>query len=419
MNQDQISQEQMDEQNNDQPQQMPGEYFYRPDEERKEQKNKNPWIVILIVIVLIVTIFGWWFLRLGDEKKRGTPIEINNEDDGRLDQNALNKGEVSPISGLACENWKRRPLAIMQPADVDARPAAGFSQADMVIEMPVITAGITRLMGIYICDLPTEAGSMRSARHDFIHLAKGLDAIFVSWGRSETHDESDSIGMAKGILNRLEIDNINCNGDAGKSANECSKGASACFRKEGFARGVDSGYSRPGLLFECAREFGYETEGRLGGYAHQMDVPLESRIERGHLRVGYAGKYAVEYDYDRETNSYLRSWGGNPDIDRNNGKRLAPKNIVVMMAKSEQTKDDYNNVQLGDPWYDSSDSGEALYYIDGHEIRGKWKKDKSRIDSKLQFLNNSGEDIKFVPGQIWVQVLEPGQKLKWKTDEDV
>jgi len=184
------------------------------------------------------------------------------------------------------------------------------------------------------------------------------------------------------------------------------------------SRGVDSGYAKFDRLLECAQEFGYSMEDTFQGYPHQADLPFDERIDKGHLRVGFAGPYAVEYDYDKQTNSYLRSWGGEPDIDRNNQKRLAPKNIVVVMAQSEQIEGQYNNVQLGDPWYDVSDSGEAFYYIDGQEIRGKWKKDKSNISSKLQFLNNNGGEIKFVPGQIWVEVLEPGQSLKWKTGAD-
>lgn len=380
-----------------------GEYFYKPPQKQKNN-GINPWVVIG-AIVLIFVIFGVWFLIKDGDKKKGTPIVIDNtEKDFEDSEYDPNQGEVSPITGIACDNWNRRPIAVMQPSDVEARPAAGFSDADIVFEMPVITAGITRLMAIYICNDPLEVGSMRSSRHDYIHLAKGFNAIYVHWGGSH---------FAKELLNQGVIENMNCNNDGGKSAGQC------CFRKEGMSRGVDSGYAKFSRILECANEFEYSLENSFSGYPHQADIPANQRIEKGHLRVGFAGDFAVEYDYDRDTNAYLRSWGGEPDIDRNNQKRLAPKNIVVMMAKSEQIEGQYNNVQLGDPWYDISDSGEAFYFIDGHQIRGKWKKDKSNINSKLQFLNNNGEEIKFVPGQIWVEILEPGQTLKWKTNADI
>jgi len=48
----------------------------------------------------------------------------------------------------------------------------------------------------------------------------------------------------------------------------------------------------------------------------------------------------------------------------------------VKNTGSESISGRYNNVQLGDPWYDTGDSGEAYYYMNGQEIRGTWKKDR-------------------------------------------
>ena len=373
--------------------------------------DKKKKIVIAIVVILVVLV-GYFAFVKKDARK---PIELNNKNQSPpnlVQTEPVNSGNVSPLSGLPCENWNRRALGVMQPGDVTARPTAGFSEADMVLELPVITSSITRLMGVYICNTPTEVGSMRSARHDFIHIAKGLDVIFVPWGRSESHAESDPVGLARGILDRNEIENINCNGDAGKSANACTD--NPCFRKDGMARGVDSGYGKPASMLACAKEFGYRMENKFVGYKHSSDAPLEERGKGGHLRVAFAGPFAVEYDYDRETNTYLRTWGNVPDTDRNNKKRLAPKNVIVLIAQSEQIEGQYNNLQLGDPWYDRTDSGDAFYYMNGKEMRGTWKKDKSKIDSKLFFFDESGNEVAFVPGQLWVSVLEPGQTLKWE-----
>lgn len=355
---------------------------------------------IIIAIVALVAAglisyfaFGRNILRANKVKQ----IKINNEEANRDPQNT---GPVSPISGISCENWNRRPIAVMQPGDVSARPASGFSDADMVIEMPAITASITRLMGIYVCGNPDDVGSMRSARHDFVHLAKGLDAVFVHWGRSD-------IEWFKGALNSGVIDNMNCNNDAGKSAQQY------CYRKDGMLRGVDTGYAKFSKLLEGARVFGYRMENKFSGYPHQAEAPADDRPNGGHLRVAFAGPFAVEYDYDKESNSYLRTWGNAADTDRNNRKRIAPKNVAVLIAESTQIEGQYNNVQLGDPWMDTSDSGDAFYYFNGKEYRGTWKKDKSNIASKLFFYDESSNEIKFVPGQIWVEILEPGQSLRW------
>jgi hypothetical protein len=354
----------------------------------------------IIIAVIAVAIAGGVLYFVSGKK----PFQTKNTKQISVDNKSsqpsapLNQGNVSPLSGLACDNWNRRPLAVMQPADVPARPAAGFSEADMVFEMPVITASITRLMGVYVCNTPTEVGSMRSARHDYISLAKGLDAIFAHWGGSH---------FAIDLLNQGVIDDLNCNDDGGKSAGKC------CFRKEGMARGVDSGYARPAELLQCAKDFGYRLTDTFSGYPHQAEAPVDQRGNGGHLRVAFAGPYAAEYDYDKESNTYKRTWGNVVDTDRNNGQRIAPKNVVVMIALSEQIEGQYNNVQIGDPWYDSTDSGEAFFYMNGKEVKGTWKKDKSKADSKLFFYDESGQEVQFVPGQVWVEVLEPGQTLKW------
>ncbi len=352
--------------------------------------------IIVAIIVVILIGGGIYFLTRSGGDKANKKINVGGKQEPTY--TSANDGNVSPISGLSCADWNRRPVAVMQPSDVPARPAAGFSDADMVIEMPCITASITRLMGVYVCGNPDDVGSMRSSRHDYIALAKGLDAIFVHWGGSH---------FAIDKLNEGVIDNMNCNNDGGKSAGQF------CYRKTGMSRGVDSGYAKFSKILEGAKEFGYRLENKFAGYPHQAEAPEGERGNGGHLRVAFAGPYAAEYDYDKASNSYLRTWGGLQDTDRNNGKRLAPKNIAVMIATSEQIEGQYNNVQIGDPWYDTSDSGEAFYYMNGKEYKGTWKKDRSKLESKLFFYDESGKEVKFVPGQIWVEILEPGQTLRW------
>lgn len=385
----------------------------KPQKQNKKKSHGKMGLIIFVVIVFAVVGFvARQILRTLDERKMGEPIEVvNDPKEVPKEYPTANSGDVSPISGLACDNWDKRAVAFMQPSDVSARPLAGLSEADMVVEMPVLPSGKPRLMGVYLCGIPDEIGSLRSARHDFLHIAKGLDAIMVHWGGSQFAKEKFKAGL---------IENMNCNNDGGQSA------AQYCFRKDGFAKGVDSGYAKFGKILEGAKKFGYSSEGNFSGYAHQGEAPVEDRIDNGILKVGLdssSGNYYVEYEYDKETNSYLRYWAKKEDTDRNNGKRIAPKNVVVLIASQEIMIDDngstYNNVQLGDPWYDDSDSGEAFYYFNGKEVRGKWKKDKTRMDSKMLFLDQNGNEIKFVPGQIWVEVLEPGRALKWITDETI
>ena len=360
--------------------------------------RKQIGIIVAVAMIIVGAIF--YFLA-GDKNKNVKQIQIN----GTPEQTTpANPTDVSPITGLACDNWNKRSFAVMQPADVAARPLAGLSQADMVVEMVAVYGSITRLMGVYGCNTPEEVGSLRSARHDFVHLAKSLDSIYVHWGRADIEE-------FKNVLNSGIIDDMNCNNDAGKSAGQY------CFRKEaeGNMRGVDTGYAKFTSLLEGAKTFGYSTENKFLGYPHQTEAALDQRPNGGNLRVAYAKPFDVEYDYDKTSNSYFRTWGGVADTDRNNKQKIAPKNVVVMIADAAPIKvgEQYANIQIGDPWFDQNDSGSAFFYMNGQQYKGAWKKDKSKIDSKLFFFDETGQEIKFVPGQIWVDIIDPGQALRW------
>ncbi|MBP7061099.1 MAG: DUF3048 domain-containing protein, partial [Candidatus Moranbacteria bacterium] len=253
-----------------------------------------------LILLAVVIALGWvvYHFTIGNKEMR-KPIELNNKNQSPLtNAGPANTGPVGQISGVPCDNWNRRPVAVMQPVDSQARPVAGFSQADMVFEMPNPAAGIfvTRLMGVYQCGNPEEIGSIRSARHDYIDIAKGLDAIFVGWGGS-------AFALAK--LNAGVIDNLDCNDQGGHS------GSKYCFRKErtGPMRIEDTGYIKFAKVWEAAKDFGYNMESRFAGYPHQEDAALDARPTGGHLRIGYPGIMEAEYDYDRETNSYKRVWG--------------------------------------------------------------------------------------------------------------
>ncbi len=365
----------------------------------KQFLKKNQKMVLAVILgVLIGGLVLWNILDKKDKEETGS--DNNNgsvEEEGTGSQAILNQGDVSPLSGLPCENYKRRAIGVMQAGDVSTRPLSGLSEADLVFEMPVITASITRLMGVYICNSPKEIGSIRSVRHDYVTLAKGIDAMLAHWGGSHF-----GLDVLKNKNTVPDLDAMN-------------NSEGAFFRKDGIPA-PDNGFASHEGLWKTAEKMGYRLENQFEGYPHQMELEASKRPQGGSLRIGFAGVYGVNYAYDSKTNSYLRTWGGKEDTDKATGKRIAPKNIVVAFATSRQIEGQYNDVDI-------EGTGEMHAYLNGQEIIGKWEKEKKdcvigdeRVcvtDSKLKFLDEKGEEVKFVPGQIWIEVLEPGQALKW------
>ncbi len=365
---------------------------------KKFLKQNQKAVLASLLAVLIGGLILWSLNSKKDEQAQTETIENEEEANEPKGGVPLNQEGVSPLSGLPCENHKRRAIGVMQAGDVSTRPLSGFSDADMIFEMPVITASITRLMGVYLCNSPKEIGSIRSARHDYVTIAKGIDAMLAHWGGSHF-----ALEILKNKNTVPDLDAMN-------------NTEGAFFRKDGIPA-PDNGFASHEGLWKMAEKMGYRLENQFEGYPHQTELETSKRPTGGNLRIGFAGVYGVNYTYDPKTNSFLRSWGGKEDIDKANGKRLAPKNIVVAFATSRQIEGQYNDVDI-------EGSGEMHAYINGQEIIGTWTKEKKDCvignelvcvtDSKLKFLDDKGEEIKFVPGQIWVEILEPGQALKWE-----
>ena len=373
--------------------------------------RKTQIALVIAVLVIVAAVFAATLKSREDGSKKNQAGQDGADKNGGYGQEfpdlegekqaPLNPDEVSPLSGLKCstpENKDRRPIAVMMAADGSVRPLSGIGEADLVVEMPVITAQITRLMGVFVCNSPAEIGSIRSARHDYVTLAKGLDAMLAHWGGSH---------FALEILkNKETVPDLDAMRNPGN----------AFFRKDGIPA-PDNGFASYDGLSKAAKDLGFRMENHFEGYPHRQESALKDRPAGGKLTVGFPGIYKAEYTYDPQTNSYLRTWGSKEDVDRSTGKRVAPKNIMVLFATSRQIEGQYNDVDI-------EGEGELHAFIEGKEIEGKWQKKKGNCtigdelvcvnSAKMEFLDDKGEEIQLIPGQIWLEVLEPGQKLKWE-----
>jgi len=345
---------------------------------------------LIICLVLFILALGLIFVW----QKSGRIIEIGSQlagQAGYVSDIEISGAGISPLSGLACQNYQRRPLAVVLAEDPVARPLSGISEADLVFEMPVITGSITRLIAFYVCDSSKEIGSLRSARHDFIPLAMGLDAILAHWGGSH---------FALDELNAGVMDNI----DALKNP------YNAFYQKRGIPQ-PHNGFTSMERLLNSANKLGYRLENNFEGYPFQKITNPKSQITnyKQILKIEYSWPYNVEYQYNPDTNSYLRWRAGKPEIDKSNSKQIEAKNIVVMRAFSRQIEGpDYNDLDI-------EGTGKCQVYQNGTVIPCVWQKDASNPASKLYFLDKaSDKEIPFVPGQTWIQIVEPGQEVSWE-----
>ncbi|MBI2063748.1 MAG: DUF3048 domain-containing protein [Candidatus Yanofskybacteria bacterium] len=309
---------------------------------------------------IIVLIIGGILLS-----KMGNNIEISNKNGGNT------KKEKSMLAGIECENYDARPFAVMLSSDKEARPLSGIGEADMVFEMPVVDNGFTRMMAVYQCNRPNELGSVRSSRLDFVPLALGLNAIYAHFGGEKEVLEELNAGI---------IDNID----------GLKYDGTIYYRKSSIPM-PHNAFTNFNLLGEISSKLDYKLSGSKVIYPH------ESSSNKGEVEpeLVFSKEFQVNWKYNKETDSYLRSRAGKLEIDKNTGKQVEAKNIVIMKTTWSPINKDYIRVK-------TVGSGGLLVYKNGKVVTGTWE--KSNDHAKLFFYDQNHKEIPFVPGSIWVEI---------------
>lgn len=345
-----------------------------------------------VTLVVIGALYGFFFGFGGKKIKVTHQTASVQTQESASSQNATGSVPVAvnPLTGESCPDGDKRPLAVMLSGDTDARPLSGIAQADIVVEMPVLENGITRFMVAFRCQQPKEIGPIRSARHDFLPFAIAFDAVFSHWGGSH---------YALDILHTGALDNI----DAMVNSSE------VFYRKDG-RKAPDNGYSSFEKLQQTAERLHYSTVGKEKGYAHIRDEAILHQGQR--IAINYPFPFNAEFAYDQNTNSYMRSRGGEKEIDAETGQQVSVKNLIVMKADSRRLEKDYNTVN-------TQGEGDVTVYGNGEAKKGKWKrmtetysKDESPQDAKYYFVDSDGRELGLVPGKIWISIIQTNQRAE-------
>ena len=346
--------------------------------------NKTLIIVSVAAGAFLIAFLFWW---LGG----ATIIGIKNEDQSRRGTRAepgLRRPRAS-LTGLACDNYAKRPIAVMMASDPIARPLSGISQADIVVEMPVTPNGITRMMAVFQCDKPIEIGSVRSAREDFLTFVTGFGALYAHWG-----GEREALNK----LDKGTLDNI----DAMKYE------GTVFYRKNSIPR-PHNGFTTIELLTDKAEDLGYEADDTFVGYQRteeKQERNLSNIVET--ISIDYEIPYDVKWTYDGKSNTYKRTRGGETETDRNTGSQVETSVIVLMHTASKILSIDYVSVN-------TVGEGEAEFYQNGIKTDGTWKNNNNDLrfyDAKstptpggVGAPTEASEEMKFVPGKMWIEIV--------------
>jgi len=381
-------------------------------------KKINKFTLTLIGVYLITTIisfviFSGVIKSLGDVQSP-VPDAVTDGSKTLFDE-SLPKTEPCPLSGQLFSKQQRqwweshRPLGIMIENHEDARPQSGLSKADVVYEA-VAEGGITRFLAVYYCQDAEIVGPVRSARTYFLDFISeyGDYPLYAHVGGANTPGPADALGQIRdyGWQNYNDL-------------NQFSIGFPVFYRDyDRLGRTVATEhtmYSSTTRLWDYAKEErglsnvdedGNSWDEDFTYYEYKEDVAESSRPQAqsiSYVAWDNQNDYVVDWQYDRKTNSYVRSNGGQPHIDLNTEQPLSAKNVVILFMRESRANDGYEgNLHM---IYGTKGTGSAIVFQDGKEVEAKWS--KANRTARLVLTDSRGQEIEYNPGLTWFSVLSP------------
>lgn len=385
-------------------------------------------ILGLVGLYLLVTGISWVvfsFLK----KQPFSPASSSQVKETRSRINLdLPKTEECPINGAKYTKeekdiWEvRRPITAMIENHADSRPPSGISKADVVYEA-VAEGGITRFMSVFYCGVAAEdvkIAPVRSARIYYIDWASEYadKPIFMHVGGANDFSGTGTTNKDARALETLEKlgwrvpggNDFDTTYDSGFPVfwRNYERLDHAVATEHTMMASLDAAYEQAkkrGLTDKDSK--GVRWDKNFVKWRFSDDKPSGNTPKD--ISFGFwANKqdYDVVWKYDSANNQYQRVNGGKPYTDLETKQQLTAKNVVVLFAK-ERGPVDANMHML----YTTVGSGKALIFQNGTATEGTWKKDLRT--SRTKFSDNSGKEMSFVRGSVWIEVIPIGNKVNY------
>ena len=313
-------------------------------------------------------------------------------------QPRLNSSPLSQKPEASCQDCLRRaidgvsvkpgqenfyPVAVVIDNQIEARPAAGLAQANLVYEVEA-EAGITRFLAIFASGEEIAAiGPVRSLRPYLIDWVNELSAILVHCGGSPE-------ALVK--ISQSQLYNLN----------EFYQGS--FFWRDQNKTSPHNIYISSQNLAKFLEKQGL-AKGNFQSWQFKDDLAPELRPKEAEIKiVRPAASYLVKWKYNQQKNDYFRYQADEVQRDQA-GKLIRAKNVIIEYVKTEVI-DQVLRVRLS-----NLGSGQALICLDGRCQTGSWQKQES--SSRSRFYDQEKNEIKFNAGTTWIEVVRPEIEVKY------
>ncbi len=345
---------------------------------------------ILLLIALLAVLVSSLFYVLRIRELESSPAKRRYPERAKKEPKEKIKPifYYCPLCGGATQNEhliRRRPLIIKVENSPSARPQSGLGKACVVYEMQV-EGGITRFTAIYLCQEADSVGPVRSARLDDATLVPQYDGIFAHCGGQLA---------VKSAIRAAGVTDLD----------EMVYGPPTYWRVRN-KRAPHNLYTSTRRLRELAERKGFDGEITYQGFLFKEDSP-ETTPAATLITIPDSHLCTTQYQYDKNSNSYLRFIRKIPHIDGVTGNQIKVKNIVVLYTQKIVT-DLKDKTGSRSPRFPLSGQGEAIVFQDGRQIKGFWEAGTLTPPS---FFDEKGNTIFFNRGNTWIEVVPLGVKV--------
>lgn len=277
----------------------------------------------------------------------------------------------------------KRVQAAMIDNHSAARPQAGLREASIVYEA-LAEGGIPRFMALYPNTRMGNIGPIRSARPYYVQFAAEHQAAVIHAGGSPD---------AQNLLKKIGLRNI-----------EGLKDPTArYFFRQGY--GVHSLFTNGTQLTKANAR--YKTVAPTYKSWKYVSQPPKSKRKTGRhgarVDLGAGWRYAIAYDYDRNSNTYFRSTGNKPHLDKKTRRQIAINNVILQFVAKERVIDRQGRINL-----QVVGSGKAILLKNGTATTVNWKKSSSK--GRTTYTNAKGTEITLNRGSTWITIVPRGKK---------
>lgn len=351
-------------------------------------------IVKIVSIIMALSLMMLTFAACNDEPSYEPDENSTSTSTTESTTEALPKN-INPLTGkadLSDSAIGARPIAIMVENSPSARPQWGMSTPDVILE-GMVEGGITRMMWIYADaeDIPEKVGPTRSARHDFVEIAAGLNAIYVHWGGSGRTNNT----LAYGAIKNYGINNID----------GMTYSGTYFFRDT--SRNVSSehrGYTKGSSIINAISKLGYKTEAKDNKWMPFKVLVDGQRMPYGDasgscssITVTYSSSYKRTFKYDYESKTYDVYMNSTLSKDGTTSEKVSVANVIIMYCPVSSLGD-----SKGHQEWDMT-SGDAVFVSHGYGESISWKKDSKT--SALKFYGKDGKELTINQGQSFIAVV--------------